>query len=106
MSAVPLASTRLVLPSGPPSSTSAALCFSTHAFHAAIPCCSLARRSASGSAFQAAIFALVLLPRKTARNVSLVLIGLLSHSVEKLVVYARLSDAPAGSESPQNRPPP
>ena len=39
MSVIPLESTRLVLPSGPPSSTSAAWCFSTQAFHAAIPCC-------------------------------------------------------------------
>src|SRR5947207_6278982 len=77
MSAIPFESTFLVLPSGPPMAAIADWCFSTQAFHAAIPCCSLARRSASGSAFQAAIFALVLLPRKTARNVSLVLMRFL-----------------------------
>jgi hypothetical protein len=75
MSAMPLASTFFVLPRGPPMATIAAWCCSTHAFHAAMPCCSLIRRSASGSAFQAVHFALVLLPRKTARNVSLVLMG-------------------------------
>ena len=56
MSAIPFESTFLVLPSGPPMATIAAWCFSTQAFHAAIPCCSVARRSASGSAFQACHF--------------------------------------------------
>jgi hypothetical protein len=61
--------------------TIAAWCFSTQAFQAAMPCCSLARRSASGSAFHAAQFALVLLPRKTARNVSVVLMDFFSLAV-------------------------
>jgi hypothetical protein len=53
--------------------TIAPWCFSTHAFQAAIPSRSFARRSASGREFHTFIFGLVLLPRKTARLVSLVL---------------------------------
>src|SRR6185436_13416070 len=90
MWAIPFESTFLVLPSGPPMATIAAWCFSTQAFHAAIPCCSLTRRSASGSAFQAAIFALVLLPRKTARNVSLALMRFSSLAVLLWLPSSRL----------------
>src|SRR5215467_10091791 len=61
-----------VLPSGPPMAETAAWCFSTQAFQAAMPCCSLARLSASGSAIHAFMRELVLLPRKTARYVSFV----------------------------------
>src|SRR5262249_17068318 len=61
--------TFLVLPSGPPMPTIAALCFSAHAFQAAIPSCCFASRSASGRAFHAVICGFVLLPRNTARNV-------------------------------------
>lgn len=71
----PLLSTFLVLPSGPPIWTREAWCFSTHAFHAAMPRTSLALRSGSESAFQAVHFGLFLLPRNTARYVSFVLIG-------------------------------
>src|SRR5215467_4117166 len=52
-----------------PMTETAAWCFSTQAFQAAMPSCSLARRSASGSAVHAFMRGLVLLPRKTARYV-------------------------------------
>ena len=67
MSARPLPSTFLVLPSGPPMASIALWCFSTHPFQAAMPSCSFALRSASGIASHAAHLELVLLPRKTAR---------------------------------------
>src|SRR6476660_9418827 len=68
MSSMPWAETFLVLPKGPPMLAMAAWCLSAHAFQAAMPCCSLALRSASGRANQAFALALSLLPRKTARN--------------------------------------
>src|SRR5712672_1366825 len=74
-SSTPLSVTFLVLPSGPPMTETAARCFSTQAFQAAIPSRSLAPLSASGSAIHAFMRGLVLLPRKTARKVSFVLIG-------------------------------
>src|SRR5258706_13480816 len=49
--------------------TIAPWCFSTQAFHAAIPSLSFARRSASGRASHAFLRGLVLLPRKIARYV-------------------------------------
>src|SRR6516225_1372657 len=74
MSSMPCSLTFLVLPRGPPMPTIAAWCFSTHAFQAAIPSCIFVCRASSERAFQAVIRALVLLPRKIARNVSFVLI--------------------------------
>src|SRR6516164_2249371 len=74
MSSMPCSLTFLVLPRGPPMATIAAWCFSTHAFQAAIPSCIFVCRASSERAFQAVIRALVLLPRKMARNVSFVLI--------------------------------
>src|SRR4051812_45823351 len=56
-----------VLPSGPPIAETDAWCRSTHACQAAMPSCSLARRSASGSAIHAFMRGLALLPRNTAR---------------------------------------
>src|SRR5581483_974899 len=50
---------------GPPMAETATWCCSTQAFQAAMPSCSLARRSASGSAIHAFMRGLVLLPRKT-----------------------------------------
>ena len=76
-SSTPLSVTFLVLPSGPPMTETAAWCFSNQAFQAAMPSCSLTRLSASGSAIHVFMRALVLLPRKTARNVSLVLMRFL-----------------------------
>src|SRR5690349_7491157 len=73
MSVTPLPSTFLVLPSGPPISRMAPWCFSTHAFQAAMPSRSFFCRWSAGSASHAAILGLVLLPRKTARYVSLLM---------------------------------
>src|SRR6478735_9293242 len=74
-SSTPLPVTFLVLPSGPPMTETAVWCFSNQAFQAAIPSRSLARLSASRSAIHIFMRGLVLLPRKTARYVSFVLIG-------------------------------
>src|SRR5439155_460375 len=51
MSAIPLESIFLVLPIGPPMATIAAWCFSTQAFRAAMPCCSLTCLVPGGRAF-------------------------------------------------------
>ena len=64
---MPRSVTFFVLPSGPPMVETAELCFSTQAFQAAMPSCSLARRSGSESPIHAFMRGLVLLPRKTAR---------------------------------------
>src|ERR1700733_10484593 len=68
-SSMPRSVTCFVEPSGPPISEAEARCFSIQAFHAAMPCCSRAWRSTSGSAIHACMRGLVLLPRKTARKV-------------------------------------
>src|SRR5262245_56923109 len=77
MSSIPCGETFFVLPNGPPIVTMAASCFSTQPFQAAMPSRAFFCRSASGRAFQATIFGLVLLPRKTARKVLFVVMMLI-----------------------------
>src|SRR5215831_9549151 len=73
VSSIPRSVTLFVLPNGPPMTTMAFRCLSTHAFQAAMPSRSCARRSLSGRASQAARRGLVLLPKNTARYVLFVL---------------------------------